>query len=80
MTPMGIAYRAAAAEAAKCRTAMVLIATRDDWGKATVEYCAAGMEDILYGVQLRHGLAKRVGLVGWNDASGQVTGFLEVRS
>jgi hypothetical protein len=69
MTPMAVAVRHAQAESRKYNVPMVLIATRDDWGKATVEYCAAGMEDILYGVTLRHGLATRIGVV---DPSGAV--------
>ncbi len=69
------AYRLAEAEARKARwTTFVLVETRDDWGKPTVEFCPEDAADILYGVQLKHGLARLIGSLRWSQMAKQVTG------
>jgi len=75
MTTLSQAAALAAVDAVRYRdTKFVLVRTRDDYGKWTVEHCPE--EDgahILYGPLLKHGLATIVGRLGWDAGSGQVT-------
>lgn len=73
------ALRFGMADARRYRqTRFVLVRHRDDFGNWTFGHCPAEAAETLFGVQLKHGLAKIVGTFGWDAGSDQVTAQMEV--